>query len=113
MLADVDGSVSSAEERLGYFRIGDNDGEKLLKREMSLFISRYDGSEDCWDDVTGTQLVGHLVKAARKLEMTFFKPKGVFADILHRDKVKKKTKKKNKEDRKKSKKKKNKKTKNK
>ena len=71
LLADDGSGREIEEDRLGYFRIGANDGEKLLKQEMNALIQRYDGSTECWDDVTNAPLVVGLVKAARKLEMHF------------------------------------------
>ena len=90
MLADIDGLPPAVEERVGYFRFGVNDGEKVLKQEMNALIHRYDGIDESWDDVTGARLVSGLVKSARSLEMQFFEKMGVFAQILHRDEVKKK-----------------------
>ena len=52
-------------------------------------MQKYDGSYDCWDDVTGAPLMTNLVKAARRLEMKFFTKMGVFAEYKHRDEVKK------------------------
>ena len=60
-------------ERLGRFRVGPNDGEAMLKREMNVLIQRCSGIDEAYDDVTGAQLVSELVVAARKLEMKFFK----------------------------------------
>ena len=71
-LALEEGREPFAEEWLRFFQIGGNDGERLLKHEMNLLMTKYDGSEESWDDVTGAQLVVGLVRAARKLEMKFF-----------------------------------------
>ena len=51
-------------------------------------MTKHDGSAYCWDDVTGAPLATNLVKAARKLEMQLFQIRGVFAEYLHRDEVK-------------------------
>ena len=89
LLVTADESESVIEERFGSFRIGENDGEKLLKMEMNALMRKHNGAEDCWDDVTGAQLVTRLVKEARSVEMSFFKRMGVFTEYLDRDEVKK------------------------
>ena len=88
VLALEEGHEPVQEERLGFFTIGGNDGERLLKLEMNALMAKYDGSDESWDDVTGAQLVVSMVRAARRLEMKFFEKMGVFAEILHRSEVK-------------------------
>ena len=72
LLVEEDGREPEEEHCLGYFRIGSNDGEKQLKREIDALVRKYDGSDECWDDVTGAQLLTILVNIARALEMKFF-----------------------------------------
>ena len=76
------------EEKSGYFRIGSNDGEEMLKLEMNMLAARYDGGVDCWDDVTGAPLIAKLVRAARALDMKFFTKMGVYSERLPRSVVK-------------------------
>jgi hypothetical protein len=87
-LAVEEGQEAMPEERNGYFRIGINDGEQMLKMEMNALMEKYDATES-WDDVSGAPLIVGLVRAARKLEMKFFEKMGVFAEVLHRSEVKK------------------------
>ena len=76
------------EEKSGYFRVGVNDGASALKAEMNVLTTKYDGSLESWDDVTGASLVAKLVQQARAIEMTFFAKMGVFAERLPRHVVK-------------------------
>ena len=68
MLVTADESESVPEERFGSFRIGENDGEKLLKMDMNALMKKHNGAEACRSDVTGARLVTRLVKEVRSVE---------------------------------------------
>ena len=54
---------------------------------MNALIEKYEGDAECWDDVTGAPLKIALVREARQIEMNFFKRMGVFAEVLPKEEV--------------------------
>ena len=71
-------------EYLGYFSVGKNEGEDILKEELNGILERQFGGVECWDDVTNARLDVKLMRAARALEMQFFEKMGVWAQRLPR-----------------------------
>ena len=64
-------------ESLGYFSVGKNEGEEILKAELNAILERQFGGVECWDDVTNARLDVKLMRVARALEMQFFEKLGV------------------------------------
>ena len=71
-------------ESLGYFSVGKNEGEDILKEELNGSLERQFGGAECWDDVTNARLDVKLMRAARALEMQFFEKMGVWAERFPR-----------------------------
>jgi hypothetical protein len=71
-------------ESLGYFSVGKNEGEDILKEELSGILERQFRGVECWDDVTNARLDVKLMRAARALKMHVFEKMGVRAERLPR-----------------------------
>ena len=65
------------ENKSGFFRIGINHGARLMSEAIDKVLLSIKGGE-VYDDVSGEQLDPRLVKAARALEMEFFKRLGAY-----------------------------------
>ena len=71
-------------ESLGYFSVRKNEGEDILKEELSGILKRQFGGFECWDDATIARLDVKLMRAARALEIQFFEKMGVWDKRLPR-----------------------------
>ena len=80
---DVEGKRSC-----GSFHTGFHIWEDTLRREMNTIIKKYSGYVECWDDVSNMPLDAKLMRAARDLEMGFFRNMGAWAEKLPKATVK-------------------------
>ena len=59
-----------------------------MRRKMNTVIEKYSGYVDFWDDVSNMPLDVILMRAARDLEMEFFRKMGVWSEELPKATVK-------------------------